>query len=120
MLSNNEIGQKGEQLAVNYLLENGYNLLETNWRYKRAEIDIIAKKDGVLIFVEVKTRNYTYFGHPAEFVTKKKESMVIDAAQRYMESIEYSWEIRFDIITIILTKSGNCEKLEHFKDAFFA
>lgn len=119
MLSNNEIGQKGEKLAVKHLVENGYTLLETNWRFKRAEIDIIAKKDEVLIFVEVKTRNYTYYGHPSEFVTQKKESMVMDAAQRYMETIDYSWEIRFDIITVILTKSGDCKKLEHFEDAFF-
>ncbi len=120
MISNSKIGQRGEEIAVKYLLRCHFEILETNWRYKRAEIDIIARKDNMLIFVEVKTRQYTYYGEPSEFVTEKKETLVMDAAQRYMEAIDYNWEVRFDIISVILTKSGDCKKLDHFEDAFFA
>lgn len=118
-ISNTSIGQIGEQFASDYLVEMGYIILERNWRFKRAEIDIIAKNDNCLIFIEVKARSYTAFGQPEEFINAEKEGMLIDAAQRYMESINYGWEIRFDIISIILTKSLQIKKIDHFKDAFF-
>lgn len=118
-LSKQEIGARGEAIAYDYLIKQGYTVVARNWRYSRAEIDLIAKDGAVLVFVEVKTRSYTYYGEPSDSVTEHKEAMVMDAAQRYMESIDYDWEIRFDIISIILRKSGDCEKIEHFKDAFF-
>lgn len=118
-LSKTSIGSKGEDLACTYLIEKDYKILERNWRFKKAEIDIIAKHNNCLIFIEVKARSYTAFGQPEESIDAKKEAMLIDAAQRYMESIDYNWEIRFDIISIILTKSLEIEKIDHFKDAFF-
>jgi putative endonuclease len=90
-----------------------------NWRYKKAEIDIIAKKGALLVFIEVKTRSYTFFGQPEDAIDTKKESFYIDAAQRYMEKIGHLWEIRFDIISVILDKNLKQQKLTHFKDAFF-
>ena len=119
MLSKKDIGDIGEKRAVEYLSGLGYQILETNWRYKRAEIDVIAKTDEILVFVEVKTRSYAYYGQPSEAVDKRKEALLMDAAQRYMESIDYEWEIRFDIISIILNESGSYKKLDHFEDAFF-
>lgn len=119
MATTREIGQKGESLAVDHLVLAGYEILERNWRYSRAEIDIIAKKDEVLVFVEVKALSYAYYGKPEEAVTEAKETLIMDAAQRYMESVGHEWEIRFDIISLILDKNLEIKQLEHFEDAFF-
>ena len=72
MAIHNELGQKGELLAVDFLLEKGYIIVEKNYRFRKAEIDVIAKKEGVLAVVEVKTRSTNYFGNPEEFVNPKK------------------------------------------------
>jgi putative endonuclease len=117
--SKKEIGAKGEIIAQRFLSDKGYEILARNWRYSRAEIDIIAKHKNILIFIEVKTRSYDYFGQPEDAVTAGKEALIMDAAQRYMEKINYDWQIRFDIISIILDKSLNVKVLKHFEDAFF-
>ena len=119
MSRNREIGQIGEDLAINHLELAGLTILERNWRYSKAEIDIIAKEGEALVFVEVKTRSYDYYGQPEEFVKEKQEALIIDAAQRYMEEIGHDWEIRFDIIAIILQKAPQKPEIKHFKDAFF-
>ncbi|HHH52756.1 MAG TPA: YraN family protein [Bacteroidetes bacterium] len=119
MSHNLTIGKKGEEIAVEFLVEKGYLILERNWRFKKAEIDIIAKdKDGTLVFVEVKTRSYTYFGEPEAFVNDKKKSLMLDTASEYMRTIDYDWAIRFDIIGIVIEKEGS-PKVSHFEDAFF-
>lgn len=112
------IGDKGEAIAVDFLDRKGYQILETNWRFSRAEIDIIAFDGEILVFVEVKTRSYDYYGKPEEFVTLKKEKLMADAATVYMDKINHDWEIRFDIISILLPKNKT-PIIEHFKDAFF-
>jgi len=117
--SNQEIGQIGEDLAVNQLKMSGLTILERNWRYSKAEIDIIAKEGEILVFVEVKTRSYEHYGQPEEFVSPDQEALIMDAAQRYMEEIGHEWEIRFDIISIILKKAPVEPEIKHFKDAFF-
>ncbi len=119
MTSKTEIGRIGENFAEQHLIGKNYKILEKNWRFKRAEIDIIAKQELILVFVEVKTKSYSYYGEPEESVTPKKEAFLIDAAQRYMESIDYNWEIRFDIISILLDKAKNVQEIKHFEDAFF-
>jgi len=113
-----ETGKKGEEMAVAFLEKAGYQILETNWRHRRAEIDIIAKDGEILVFVEVKTRSDDFFGNPASFVTAKKESLMSDGANVYMEKIGHDWEIRFDIIGIVLWSAERVE-MRHFKDAFF-
>lgn len=113
------IGEKGEAYAQKFLRSKDYQILECNWRYSRAEIDIIAKHNNILIFIEVKTRSYVYYGQPENAVSPGKEALIIDAAQRYMEHIKYDWQIRFDIISIILDKELNVKQLKHFEDAFF-
>ena len=118
MAKHNETGKLGEDLATAYLRNLGYAILETNWRFSRAEVDIIAKDGEILVFAEVKTRSSTYFGQPEEFVTPKKERFMAHAASVYMEEIGHDWEIRFDIISVILEKPNHPE-INHFKDAFF-
>jgi putative endonuclease len=93
-----QTGSKGEDLAVAFLKSNNCQILERNWRFGRAEIDIIARSDETLIFVEVKTRSTTTFGHPAEFVSHSQEQRIAEAASAYMEHINHDWAVRFDII----------------------
>jgi len=118
MTEKQELGRKGEGFATNYLQNKGYIIQERNWRYSKAEIDIICKLDEVLVFVEVKTKSYDYYGKPEESVGAFKEKLIIDAANRYMEMTGHDWEIRFDIISLLA--NGKDEfTLEHFEDAFF-
>ncbi len=113
------IGTKGEDLAVEYLQKKGYQILERNWRFSRAEIDIIAKHGNTLVFVEVKTRTDDYFGEPASFVTYSQELMLADAATQYMQSINYDWIFRFDIVGVLLFEEYDSYEISHFEDAFF-
>ena len=96
--STQRIGQLGEQYAVNLLIEKGYEILDRNYRYKRFEIDIIACKDSLLVFIEVKTRNSIAFGHPEEFVSPKQKNQIIEAADQYIFDNNWSENIRYDII----------------------
>lgn len=114
-----EIGARAEQSAMEYLQKQGYEILERNWRFSRAEIDLIARDGDILVFVEVKYRSYDWYGPPEVSVDADKEHMIIDAAQRYMEKIGHEWEIRFDIVSILMAPEGKGHSLNHFKDAFF-
>ena len=111
-------GLWGETIALNLLKEEGLTVVEKNWRYKRAEIDIIARENDILVFVEVKMRSYSDFGLPEATVTKRKQQLLIDAAMAYMRSIGHEWEIRFDIVTVLGAPGGKTE-VKHFRDAFF-
>ena len=92
--------------------------METNWRHKRAEVDIIAKDGDILVFIEVKTRTSAYFGPPEAFVTPQKEKLLVRAAHAYMEQISHHWEIRFDVVSI-LRKDAQDYQIEHLPDAFW-
>ena len=116
MAQHNELGEKGEQLAVDYLLEQGYSIVEKNYRYQKAEVDIIAKKENVLIAVEVKTRSTNEFGNPQDFVNQKKIKLLVSAMDNYVVENELDTEVRFDVIAI--TKEGNVFNIEHLEDAF--
>ncbi len=112
------IGKYGEGLACLFLKEKGFTIIETNWRFSRAEIDIIARKANLMVFFEVKTRSYTFYGEPEEAVGEKKEQMMFNAAGMYMEQMNLKIPIRFDIIAVHLKGSTNY-KITHFEDAFF-
>lgn len=111
------IGNQGEQIAAEYLVKNGYNILHKNWRYKKLEIDIIARDKDELVIVEVKTRKNEDFEGPNDVVTKKKQKYLIEAAGAYIEEFDIDRETRFDIIHIIT--QGMEPKIEHIKDAFY-
>lgn len=116
MATHNELGEKGEQLAVDFLQQKGYKILERNWRFKKAEVDIIVLKNDVLIAVEVKTRTSNYFGNPQDFVNQKKIQLLVEAINEYVISRDLDVEVRFDIVAIIQNK--NTTKVEHLEDAF--
>jgi len=118
MAWNNILGERGEQLAISHLKKKGYVILETNWRYRRAELDIIAKHGEILVFIEVKTRNNNNFAEPEMAVDGKKQKLMASAGAAYMRKIEHDWEVRFDVISIIY-KNEKDFHVRHFEDAFF-
>lgn len=117
MAEHNELGKQGEQIAVDYLLEKGYEIVQRNYQARKAEIDIIAKKEHWLIVVEVKTRTSIDFGNPEDFVNKKKIKLLVKAIDEYVLETDLDLEIRFDIISVI--KNDNDFKIEHIEDAFY-
>lgn len=116
MAAHNELGKKGEELAVAHLQKNGYTILDKNWRYQKAEVDIIAQKEEILAVVEVKTRSSTDFGNPEDFVKPKKIKLLVTAIDEYVTSKNLDVEVRFDIIAIV--KTNQKFDLEHIEDAF--
>jgi putative endonuclease len=116
MAAHNDLGDKGEKLAIDFLIKNDYKILEKNYRYLKAEVDIIAQKGGVLAVVEVKTRSSAYFGNPQDFITPKKIILLLSASDYYVVQRDLDVEVRFDIIAIIHQK--NEIKIEHLEDAF--
>lgn len=84
MAQHNELGEKGEQLAVNYLLQKGYSIIERNYRFNKAEVDIIAKKVDILAIIEVKTRSTADFGNPEDFVKPKQIQRLVKAVDEYV------------------------------------
>ena len=117
MASHNELGKLGEELAVDFLQQNGYEILETNWTFQKAEIDIIAQKEKVLAIVEVKTRSSIDFGLPQDFVKPKKIQLLVKAVNEYVVSNDLDVDVRFDIIAI--NKEASDFNIEHIEDAFY-
>ena len=111
-------GDKGEQIAANYLRKRGYTILHVNWRYQHLEFDIITQKDDFLVVVEVKTGNSITFGEPHEWVTRKKQKRIIKAADAYVMANNIQAETRFDIVGVLLTQQS--PQVNHIVDAFSA
>lgn len=116
MATHNDTGEKGEELAVTYLLKQGFMVLARNYRYKKAEVDIIARIGNLLVFVEVKTRSTNQHGYPEEFVSQKKTELFLLAAEEYIHQHNWQYDIRFDIISV--TGSGPAVAVHHIEDAF--
>ena len=116
MAEHNDFGKLGEELAVDYLTGKGYEILERNWRNVHKEIDISAKGGKFLVIVEVKTRQTDEYGEPDVAVTRKKQRMLIAAANAYITRKGLDIETRFDIISIIF-RDGE-PVIEHIEDAF--
>lgn len=108
-------GQAGENRAAAYLQQNGYIIVRQNYRHRRAEVDIIAQKENLLIFVEVKTRGTDRYGYPEEAVDFRKEALLLNAAGAYIEETGWQHDVRFDIISITLTSPPT---VHHIEDAF--
>ena len=104
--------QNGEEIAAEYLRLHGFEILETNWRFRRLEVDIIAREGKTLIFVEVKTRSYDYFGKPEEFVTPAKERRLAAAAAAYMEQSGHEWAMRFDVVAVLKKRDGSPPRVD--------
>ena len=117
MAEHNELGKLGEEMAVEFLQKAGYAILETNWTFQKAEIDIIAQKGNTLAIIEVKTRSSLEFGLPQDFVKPKKIQLLTKAVDAYVNERDLDVEVRFDIIAI--HKEGKSFVIEHLIDAFY-
>jgi putative endonuclease len=117
MAEHNELGKLGEKLAVDFLQKDGYTILETNWTFQKAEIDIIAQKENTLAIIEVKTRSSIEFGLPQDFVNSKKIKLLTKAVDNYVVEKDLDINVRFDIIAI--QKENKSFVIEHLTDAFF-
>ena len=116
MAKHNKLGKDGELIAFMILQRDSYNILQTNWKYQKAEVDIIAKKDGILVFIEVKTRSSKKFRKPSDAIDTKKIALYKDAVEGYLEQHPSEDEIRFDVINIIIGKDET--QIEHIPNAF--
>lgn len=112
-----ELGNKGEEIAVQHLKSIGYEILEVNWINNHLEIDIISKDGNELVIVEVKSRGTDSYEHPSEAVTNKKIRFLVNAAEAYIFEKDINLDTRFDVISIIFQGKGF--ELEHFINAFY-
>ena len=109
-------GHIGEEFACKYIFNKGYQILERNFRLKTGEIDIIAKKDDLLVIIEVKTRSNINYGYPYESVNKKKQDKIIKTALYYVKlHCLKNTQLRFDVIEVYLGKKN---KINHYENAF--
>ena len=113
-----DLGRTGEALAKTHLENAGYEILDENWTYGKAEIDLIAYKDKVIIFAEVKTRTGNGFGEPEDFVDERKQKLLVSAADEYIYLMDHKGDVRCDIISILFDKQANYT-LKHIEDAFW-
>ncbi len=110
-------GVFGERLAVDYLISKGYKILVQNYRFQKAEVDILAQKESCLVAIQVKTRSSTDFGSPEEFLKPAQIQRIIKAVDHFVVSKDLDLEVQFDIIAIIL--SSKTPKIEHIENAFY-
>lgn len=118
MAQHNDFGKWGEDLAVHYLSEKGYAILERDWRYGHKDIDIIAISDDTLVFVEVKTRRNDTFMRPEKSVDWKKIKNITLAANHYVKMNGIDLQIRFDIISIVAKGTDGKSSIDHIESAF--
>jgi putative endonuclease len=117
-MRNKETGALGEKLAGEFLKTQGYSILTTNYRSPDGEIDIIASKDSVLVFVEVRAKTSRLFGTPEESVTERKKQKLIAVSQGYLQSLENpppNW--RIDFVGIELSPTGAVRRIQHIENA---
>jgi len=118
-----ELGQKGEALAADYLEAKGYRLLDRNYRFERAEVDLVmfeptpANDGGEIVFVEVKARRGTGFGRPEDAVTEAKQKAIRRVAEAWLHERKlFPSPVRFDVVAILF--GGEEPEVEHFENAF--
>lgn len=117
MALHNDLGKRGEQLAVDMLRRKGYRILERNWKYGNLEVDIIAGNKSDIVFVEVKTRSDDSLMRPEEAVDRQKQCNLTVAATHYIQQKHTELHPRFDVVAIVLNEN-RCD-VQHFEDAFY-
>ncbi len=117
MAEHNDFGNLAEDLAVEYLEKKNYRIIARNFRYQKAEIDIVAEFDDLIVVTEVKARSYNTLIEPQEAVTKKKIKSIVMCTDFFMQDRTIDKEVRFDIITVLPDEKGVLQ-LTHIQDAF--
>ena len=115
-MSSIRIGQRGEEIAARFLLSEGFDLLHRNWRSGRYELDIVARKEGVLHIVEVKSRKADGLTAPEEAMTRKKFNALFRAAQQYVALYRIDADTQFDLIAIDLLPEST-QRLRYIPNA---
>ncbi len=113
-----DTGRRGEDLAARLLQQKGYELVARNFRAGRGEIDLIVRKENLLVFVEVKTRTNLRFGMPEAAVSPRKAALVVQAADAYIFANDWKENIRFDVVAVVFSR-GQEPDVAHFEDAFY-
>ena len=117
MAEHNDFGNLAEDLAVEYLEKKNYRIIARNFRYQKAEIDIVAEFENLIVVAEVKARSYNTLIEPQEAVTKKKIKSIVMCTDFFMQDRTIDKEVRFDIITVLPDEKGVLQ-LTHIQDAF--
>ena len=112
MAAHNEFGKAGEQMAAEWLEQQGFHLISRNWKFARYEVDIIASRDGILHFIEVKSRHDDLFGKPEDWVDRKKGRHLLTAGVAFQDKYPVWEQVQYDILSILLTADGK-------RDLFF-
>lgn len=116
MAAHNELGTWGEDQAADYLREEGYTIVERDWKSGRRDIDIIAlDEDGTVVFIEVKTRRNRLFGEPEDAIDYRKRQNLLQAINHYIKYRHVNSQIRFDVITVVGI-AGAEATIDHIKD----
>ncbi len=116
MAQHNILGRRGEDLAVTFLREKGYRILDRNWKHGDLELDIVAKEGDEIVFVEVKTRSSSDYGEPEDSVDELRKRRLTSAASIYLKHHRLDNRSRFDIIAIILNDKE--QSINHIEEAF--
>ncbi|MCA6078468.1 YraN family protein [Fulvivirga sedimenti] len=111
------MGKRGEDMAMAYFKRNKFQVLERNFRFGRAEIDLIVRKDQLMVFAEVKTRSSLHFGFPETMISDGQIERILTAAEAYLLQKDWRGMVRFDIISVVI--QGPNTQLCHFRDAFY-
>ena len=117
MAEHNDFGNLAEDLAADYLTQKNFKILVRNFRYQKAEIDIVTEFEDLIVVVEVKARSYDTLIEPQEAVTKKKIKSIVLCTDFFMRERNLDKEVRFDIITVLPDQSGKLQ-INHIEDAF--
>ncbi|HEY4786512.1 MAG TPA: YraN family protein [Bacteroidales bacterium] len=112
-----EKGSAAEEIAASYLKKKGYEILDQNWYNQHKELDIVARKDGIVAIVEVKSLTKNYLREPFQSVNRNKQRLLISAANAYIRRHNINEDVRFDIISIIM--DGKEPQIEHMENAFY-
>lgn len=118
MAQHNTLGKNGEDMACQFLKDKGYEILERNWRWRKLELDIIARKDDCLIIAEIRTRSTNLYGEPEYTISDQKIRRIINAADVYIKKNLIDLNVRFDIISI--TGHDGDFRIKHIEDAFIS
>lgn len=110
-------GNEGEQLAADFLINKGFEIVARNYRYKHCEIDLIVKRANWLIFVEVKTRSSNAYGYPEEYVDYQKVKNILFGAEHYTYVMDWQGNVRYDIVSILFR--NGIPEIVHLEDAFY-
>ena len=118
MNNSKDIGQNGEMITLNYLLNKNYFLLEKNYHSRYGEIDIIVENEKYIVFVEVKTRNSRSISRGVESVDRKKREKIIKTAFEYILKNEKDKQPRFDVSEILVDFQNRFKSINYFENAF--